>query len=366
MPARRHHRPVLQRHLHFLQSAAERQPSGHHLVEDAAERVDVAARTDLGEAEALLGRHVAGGAEHQSVLGHRRDVAREPFDLGEPEVEHLDGDAVRPVAPALEEDVLRLEVPVDDAGLVRGGERIGDPRAEPGREIDRHRVSRHALRQRPALEELHHQVGRAVGRDAEVEHVGHARVRDLHRGHRLGLEAAPHLLVAQDVGARQLDRDLSLDAHVAAQVDDPHAARRQHAHHGVRAEEGADARVALEGEEVLVLARVGRLAEVVDRDHVLGGAVLLVRDRPRRMAAYRQGRLGVRPDPIGGGRGHSVQVRRHAGTMLQRGCPIQSQRAAAQRGELVVPPGLARRLPHVAEVNRTCRGLLARSSADPA
>src|SRR6185503_1502002 len=79
--------------------------TGEELVEDEAERVDVAARRDLAAGE-LLGRHVGRRARAQRL-------ARRP---GEAEVGDPD------LAAAVEHDVRRLQIAVDDAAVVRRGE----------------------------------------------------------------------------------------------------------------------------------------------------------------------------------------------------------------------------------------------------
>ena len=89
--------------------ALERALAGEDLVEHQAERVDVAARRDLAAGE-LLGRHVGGRARAKRFA--RR--------AGEAEV----GDA--DLAGAVEHHVGRLEVAMDDAAFVRGGEAGAD------------------------------------------------------------------------------------------------------------------------------------------------------------------------------------------------------------------------------------------------
>ena len=94
---------------------------GEELVEDAGEREDVAAAVDLLVAAGLLGAHVGRGAHHHAgrgqLLVHLAHRARDA------EVGHQ-----HPIV--LEHDVVGLDVPVDDALLVRVGERRGDRAAD--------------------------------------------------------------------------------------------------------------------------------------------------------------------------------------------------------------------------------------------
>src|SRR4029077_20749778 len=94
----------------------ERQPPRKHSEEDDAEGVDVA-RWAGGRSTCLLRRDVRGGAEHRSRLGQRAGVSH----VRDPEVGDL-GPAL-----AVEQDVRRLEIAVDEATTVR--------MSEPGRDL---------------------------------------------------------------------------------------------------------------------------------------------------------------------------------------------------------------------------------------
>ena len=111
---------------------------GDELVEHEPEREDVAARVGLLPFE-LLRRHVLQRAEDRAGAGRRaadrRHVRRQlRRGLGQAEVEELD-------AALGDEDVRRLQIPVDDAVAVRGVEGIEDLPREHQRfiEIDRAR-----------------------------------------------------------------------------------------------------------------------------------------------------------------------------------------------------------------------------------
>jgi hypothetical protein len=115
------------------------------------------------EPSALLGRHVVRRPDDRAGrgLGQAAGVGQE---LGDAEVEELHPLAGDHLGIRDQEDVVGLEVAVDDAGAMGGAQR--------GRDLPRHhqrRVQGQASdpgqpgRQRLALEQLHHDVGRAVG-----------------------------------------------------------------------------------------------------------------------------------------------------------------------------------------------------------
>ena len=131
-------------------------------------------------------------------------------------------------AVAGEEDVGGLDVAVDDAGLVGVGQPVQH------RHHDRHlalqgegRGGAHGVEQVVALEELHRDVGRAVGVVAEVEDGHHVGVHHARDRARLALEAVLLLGVARDLGQHDLERDVALEERVVGVVDDAHGARAE-------------------------------------------------------------------------------------------------------------------------------------------
>ena len=149
----------------------ERAAAGEDLVEHQAERVDVAARRDLAAGE-LLGRHVGRRAGAQHFAGGAGEA-----EVGDPDL-----------AAAVEHDVRRLEIAMDDAAIVRGGE----PGADLPRELDRAvlREAADAAEQRREILAVHvfHREERVALEFADVVDAADVRVRHLPRHPHFGVE----------------------------------------------------------------------------------------------------------------------------------------------------------------------------------
>ena len=195
------------------------------LPEDHAEGVEIAAGVD-GVADGLLGGHVAGGAEDRPHAGEGQALVGDGGglldDASDAEVD--DAGVQAAVVAGLDEDVVGLEVAMDDADRVGGGEGVGDLRAEVG---DGARaelaVGVEVLGEADAADQLDHEVGAAVGELAGVDRAGDVRVIDAGGGDGLALEAGAGLGVARELGADDLDRDLLAQLEVLGDVDGAHA-----------------------------------------------------------------------------------------------------------------------------------------------
>jgi hypothetical protein len=112
--------------------------------------------------------------------------------------------------PALEKDVLGLEIAMHDAELVRLGERA----AHLGQDLEHPLPLERLLLvedlvQAASLEQLHRDVERAVGRAIEVVRRDRVRVAQLAQHVALAAKPRDEVLVLRHVGVQQLQRDLA-------------------------------------------------------------------------------------------------------------------------------------------------------------
>ncbi|MDA0160546.1 hypothetical protein OM076_09745 [Solirubrobacter ginsenosidimutans] len=181
------------------------------LERDHAERVQVGLRRDLGP-DRLIRGHVGGRADHEPGLGEV--LADAPERLGDPEVRDLDA------AVGGDEQVLRLEIAMHDAGVV-GVREPGQYRLQHAGDL-RDRGQPDVAPQRPALEVLHCDVGRAVVLEEPMDRddvrmpqrAGDARLRE---------EALdqPRIRGPQ---VEFLERDVAVQAGLVGEIDDRHPA----------------------------------------------------------------------------------------------------------------------------------------------
>jgi hypothetical protein len=212
--------------------AAERRLAREHVVQDGAERIDIAALVDVVPASLLRG-HVAQRAHDRAGLGHVGDAARDrgrirlcfhvSLDLagevlGEAPVDH------HGLAESTDEHVGGLQIAMDDVLLVGVGDRVGDgdhvldqaqARRQGGRGGD---LEVEAL----ALDELHAIKRRARAAPAEIIKRDNAGV--LEAGGDGGLERKAALSL-RAVAQQLLDGDDASEPQILGDADDAEAAR---------------------------------------------------------------------------------------------------------------------------------------------
>ena len=194
------------------------------LVEDGAEREEVAPGVDATSPE-LLGRHVPHRPQDGSRLGgarrrldpRPRAAGRFPLHLREPEVEDLEAPVLR------DEEVVRLQVPMDDPFLVGGREAVRDLDRPVDRLAGRHPRPRDRLAEGLALEQLGDDVRGAVVLPDVVDRRD-VRVVEEPRRERLLLETSHPLGILGERGREHLDRHVPAEARIPRPVDLPHAA----------------------------------------------------------------------------------------------------------------------------------------------
>jgi len=193
----------------------ERHASRQHLVAEHSGGVDIAPAVELTFTDRLLRRHVRRRANRDSGRCQARAGFHGPRD---PEVgdHHATGLTIK-------QDVVRLDVPVDDAAQVGVGERVRDLRQNAAHFVDRLSRLAHQVRgEASAGHHRHHEVGNAVTLADVVD--GHdVRVRQL--GRRLGFagEAGPDGAVVGELGRQNLDCHRSIQPQIARAEHDRHA-----------------------------------------------------------------------------------------------------------------------------------------------
>jgi hypothetical protein len=142
-------------------------------------------------------------------------------------------------------DVGRLEIAMHDAA----GVRCREDRRQLMR--DAHRIDHlqapaarfEPLRQRLALQKLHHQIGSAVGQHIAVEDLHEPGMLDAIHGAGLVEEARHRLFVARVLLKQDLDGDTTADLLVRGLIDRAHAPLADLLGYPVRPNEGADSRL---------------------------------------------------------------------------------------------------------------------------
>ena len=214
----------------------ERQLPRQHLIAHHSQAVDVRAAVDFTVSRGLLRAHVVRRPDRHARGGQCGRAGGRGEGLGDPEVRHYDA------APAsLEQNVVRLHVPVDDAERVRRAERIGRLEHDAARLLRGQPAAPLQLRRhRLAVHVRHDEVDEPVGPFAHRMDRHDVGVGQPRRGLRLAQEPDADLLAKGKLGRQDLDRHLTLQALVPGLVDDPHAAATELPLDGVGASQRLD------------------------------------------------------------------------------------------------------------------------------
>ncbi len=163
-------------------------------------------RTSMSvEPKNLFARHVRRASDDHprpSAL----EVSRRRRRLGELRHAEIEDLHERPAVACRHEEVVRLEVPVDDARPVRRGDALGGLRHQIGRAGHGQRpFALEDLPERLALEHLHDQIRLARRQRARVERLDQVRAAGATGGRRLVQKAADDVRVLHDVRVQQLE-----------------------------------------------------------------------------------------------------------------------------------------------------------------
>ena len=188
------------------------QVAREHLIEHDTEGIQVAARVGI-EALGLLGRDIVHGAD-----GLTAALFMDILERGDAEISDLDHVVVR------NHDVLRFDVPVDDAMGVRVLQCLADLRGVVQR-LDgaEYTMLRHALLERLAFDKLHDDILRLPA-VADIVDRDDIRLREHGDRVRLRLEAVFQLSVRRHFIAQDLDGDIAVQLVAHGLVNDRHAA----------------------------------------------------------------------------------------------------------------------------------------------
>ena len=194
-------------------------PSRQRLVENRPEREEIRPRVRLSPSR-LLRREVRRRPHHDTRHGRVRPAPAaapvSPRELRQAEVQDLHEPVRR------QEQVLRLEVPVQDPPRVRGLQPTARLHGRLHRGVQRQRPRPQTLVQRLSFQQLEYDVGPAVA-GPHVEHREHVRVAQPRHRPRLVLEPLQALRARLALRQDHLQRDVAPQPGVVRPVHLPHA-----------------------------------------------------------------------------------------------------------------------------------------------
>ncbi len=217
----------------------KRAAQGGHLVKHRAETEQVAARIEIIAAR-LFGRHINDGADrHSGICRHFNTSGRNiPGDsggigswqrgggLGQAEVENFHVAALR------EENVSRLDVPMDDSFGVRGIKSVRNLNRNVEQLVDGQRAFENALGQRLALEQLHDDEVPALVLGNLMDGAN-VRMIQSGSGARFALEPLEGLGIILHVRRKEFQRHVAAEDQVLGFIDDSHSTSAELVEHAV-------------------------------------------------------------------------------------------------------------------------------------
>ncbi len=209
--------------------AIEGQPSRGHLVEEHAQRPDVAPAIRAPAHQDFRWKVVGGSQDHPGGGEARVSpvlLARVAEALGQPEVEHH-----RPPF-GRDHDVGALQIPMDHAPLVREGQRPRDLRPVPAHQRERKPPARDHLTKGFPFHELHREK-QVPAVFAHVVHMGDVGMAEGGRGARLLEEPGFGVFVRHLVGGKNFQRQVAVETRVVGAIHPPHAAGAEEAQDSV-------------------------------------------------------------------------------------------------------------------------------------
>ena len=166
-----------------------------------------------------------------------------------------------------DEQVVGLQVAVDDALVVRGGEPFGGLARVVDGFARRQRAALQPAAERFPLEQFGDDVGRA-GVDADVVDGQDVRVIELPGGARLLLEAMHPAGIGRERLGDQLDRDLAPQARIARAIDLAHAAGAKPADDLVRTDAGTGRDLSWDAPRIIAWVCIGVSVDAERGAHV--------------------------------------------------------------------------------------------------
>ena len=203
----------------------DRQLAREQLVKNHAERVDVRAMIRLRGVRRLLRRHVSRRAQH-AVLREARRIRHGSPGSGIEGGAHDPRDAeVRDLYTAclIQQEVLRLDVAMHDAAVVRELQRLADRRHNGQRLRRREAARHHRLSQIDAVDVLHHQKIELAG-PSEIMHRDDIRMVEFRKSLSFPREPFGEAGIRRLPWRQNLERHETAERFLASLVDRAHPA----------------------------------------------------------------------------------------------------------------------------------------------